>query len=113
MKMDEFSLRRILSNNVRHYRALKNLSQLELAGKLDISTNFLSDIERCKAWLSPLTLVKLAEALDVEPFELLKECKYLEKNEKTLIEEFADDTFVEISRALDKVRKVYLSERAN
>jgi transcriptional regulator with XRE-family HTH domain len=60
--MDEQELRSILSNNIKRCRTRDNLSQTTLAEKLDISTNFLSDIERCKAWISPFTLVKLAAA---------------------------------------------------
>jgi ribosome-binding protein aMBF1 (putative translation factor) len=55
--MKEQELRGILSNNIKRCRLKRNLSQLVLAEKLNISTNFLSDIERCKAWISPNTKV--------------------------------------------------------
>ncbi|GHV84341.1 hypothetical protein AGMMS50212_16810 [Spirochaetia bacterium] len=58
--MDENELRKILSANIKHYRGLRDWSQVKLAEKLDISTNFLADIETGKSWVSSLTLVKLA-----------------------------------------------------
>ena len=63
--MNEQELRGILSNNIKRCRLRNSLSQLALAQKLGISTNFLSDIERCKAWVSPDTLVKLASVLEL------------------------------------------------
>ena len=43
--MEEQELRGVLSGNIKRCRQQKNLSQMALAEKLDISTNFLSDIE--------------------------------------------------------------------
>jgi transcriptional regulator with XRE-family HTH domain len=43
-----------------------------LAAKTDISTNFMADIEAGNTWVSAQTLVKLAQALEIEVFELLK-----------------------------------------
>jgi len=70
--MDELGLRSILSQNIKRLRKRKGFSQEILAEKMGISTNYLSDIEREKNWPSPLSLVKLANALEVEVFELFK-----------------------------------------
>ena len=43
----------------------------KIAEKADISPSFLSDIENGKKWGSFETLVALANALEVEPYELL------------------------------------------
>jgi ribosome-binding protein aMBF1 (putative translation factor) len=110
--MEEQELRFILSQNIKQHRAWNKLSQMELAEKIDISTNFLSDIERCKTWVSPLTLVKLAHVLNIEPYELLKgnhkTTRKLSKEEKIAIENYADDTFLAIKCAFDNVRNQYL-----
>jgi transcriptional regulator with XRE-family HTH domain len=58
--MEERELRGILSANIKRYRGLRDWSQVKLAEKIDISTNFLADIETGKSWISSLTLVKLA-----------------------------------------------------
>jgi transcriptional regulator with XRE-family HTH domain len=70
--MQEQELRAVLAENIKKYRAKRGWSQLVLSEKLDISANFLSEIETGKGWVSPLTLVKLASALEVEVFELFR-----------------------------------------
>lgn len=49
----------------------KNFSQETLAEKAEISPSFLSDIENGKKWGSFETLASLANALEIEPYELL------------------------------------------
>ena len=89
--MEEQELRGILGNNIKRCRQKNNLSQLALAEKIDISTNFLSDIERCKAWISPHTLVKLSSVLGVEPYELFKADALLSEKEKSILKSYADE----------------------
>jgi transcriptional regulator with XRE-family HTH domain len=102
--MDEQELRSILSNNIKRCRVRDNLSQTTLAEKLDISTNFLSDIERCKAWVSPFTLVKLATALNVEPYELLKSDALFTDIEKDILKKYADENLNAIVSVFNKLR---------
>ena len=68
--MEEQEIRALLAENIKKYRNKRGWNQLLLAEKLDISANFLSEIETGKGWVSPLTLVKLANALEVNVFEL-------------------------------------------
>jgi transcriptional regulator with XRE-family HTH domain len=68
--MEERELRAVLAENIKKYRTKRGWNQLFLAEKLDISSNFLSEIETGKGWVSPLTLVKLAKTLEIEVFEL-------------------------------------------
>ena len=70
--MNEESLRNLLSQNIKRYRQRKGWSQAKLAEKMDISTNYLSDIESKRGWVSAFSLVKLANALEIEVFELFK-----------------------------------------
>jgi transcriptional regulator with XRE-family HTH domain len=70
--MTESDLRAILGENLRKYRTLKGFSQAKLAEILDISPNFISDLETGKRWLSSDTLVNFSEVLGVEVYELLK-----------------------------------------
>jgi transcriptional regulator with XRE-family HTH domain len=51
---------------------MKGWSQEKLAEKMGISTNYLSEIETRRGWVSPLSLVKMANALGIEIFELFK-----------------------------------------
>lgn len=68
--MEEKELRTVFAGNIKKFRNRRGWNQLLLAEKLDISSNFLSEIENGKGWVSPLTLVKLANALEIEVFEL-------------------------------------------
>ena len=103
--MEEQELRGILSNNIKRCRFKNNLSQLALADKVDISTNFLSDIERCKAWVSPNTLVKLASVLNIEPYELFKADALLSDKEKNVLQHYADENLKAILSVINQIRE--------
>ena len=103
--MEEQELRGILSNNIKRCRLKNNLSQLALAEKMDISTNFLSDIERCKAWISPNTLVKLASVLNIEPYELFKADALLSSTEKSILQNYADENLKAVLSVMNQLRE--------
>lgn len=68
--MEEKELRAVFAENIKKFRNKRGWNQLLLAEKLEISSNFLSEIETGKGWVSPLTLVKLAKVLEINVFEL-------------------------------------------
>jgi len=68
--MEEKELRAVFAENIKKFRSKRGWNQLLLAEKLEISSNFLSEIETGKGWVSPLTLVKLANILEINVFEL-------------------------------------------
>jgi transcriptional regulator with XRE-family HTH domain len=70
--MDEKECRKVLSDNIKRFRNRLGVSQLTFALDLGISPNFLSNIENGKKWVSPKTLVQLAQALTVAVYELFK-----------------------------------------
>jgi transcriptional regulator with XRE-family HTH domain len=70
--MEEQELKGILGKNIKAFRSLKRLSQADLADKAVISITFLSNIERGNNFPLAGTLCSLAQALDVEVFELFK-----------------------------------------
>ena len=119
--MHEQELRALLAENIKKYRAMRGWSQLKLSEKLDISTNFLSEIENGKGWVSPLTLVKLATALEVEVFELFKpltkttadhpETEKLKRFAKDLsitLEASSADSLKALKKTVERVCKEYL-----
>lgn len=65
--MDYFDLGR----RVKDLRRQQNMTQEELAEKLEISASFLGHIERGTRIASLETLVKLCHALDTDPNQLL------------------------------------------
>jgi len=116
---EEQALKAILSSNLKKYRHRRNWSQFTLAAKIDISTNFMADIEAGNTWVSAQTLVKLAQALEIEVFELLKpqnedtdpKRKKEKDSNKALLGQFSQDLTVvlqeSIEKALNHVKKQY------
>ena len=70
--MTQEQLRSILSENIKIRRKQLNISQSKLAEIINMSSNYITDIENQKTWVSDSTLVKIASALGVEVYELLK-----------------------------------------
>lgn len=62
----------ILGSNVRRLRRKMDLSQEEFGLKFGIDRTYVSGIERGVRNPTLEVVAKLAKALDVEPFELLK-----------------------------------------
>ena len=89
--MTERELLKILSGNIKLYRSRNNWTQAKLAEKINISINFLSDIETGKKWASPITLVKLSEIFSIDVYELLKPTEILPDNVNTLMEKYTED----------------------
>src|SRR5215469_12563936 len=65
-------VRAVLAKNIKELRGRRNWSQADLADKTGLSIVYLSDIERGNKWPYLDTLVKLAEALEIEVYELLR-----------------------------------------
>jgi len=104
--MTERELLKVLSGNIRLYRERYNLTQAELAEKISISINFLSDIETGKKWASPITLVKLADAFSIEVYELLKPIDILPDNVDIFLKKYTEDIY----SAIKDVNKIYTSK---
>ena len=109
--MNEQELRELLSVNIKRFRSRRGWSQAKLAEKLDISTNFLSDIETQKGWVSPLTLVKLAAALDIEVYELFKPENAVSGDLKDVVNKLAHDLTIVITESVEYARKQYTDEK--
>ncbi|MFP3043543.1 helix-turn-helix domain-containing protein [Treponema primitia] len=107
--MEEHDLRRILSANIKRYRGLRGWSQAVLAEKLDLSTNFLADIETGKSWVSSLTLVKLANMLEIEVYELFRPDEAADDETKELMHRFVKDISISFNQSLGKLSQKYLT----
>ena len=116
---EEQALKDTLSSNIKKYRRRRNWSQFALAAKIGISTNFLADIEAGNTWVSAQTLVKLAQAFEIEAFELLKsqneginlQMHQEIDNNKAILVQFSRDLTVvlqeSVEKALDHAKKQY------
>jgi transcriptional regulator with XRE-family HTH domain len=65
-------LREVFAGNLRRLRNAKGLSQDDLAYEAEVSRSYLSQLEKGVFYASLKVVGKLADALDVEPAELLK-----------------------------------------
>ena len=97
--MTEKELRKLFSSNVRQYRNRFKWSQVDLAKKAGVSVNFINDIESEKKWTSPGTLVKLANALDVEAHELLKPPDSFPDNFNSIVRKYTDNIHAAVEDA--------------
>ena len=64
-------LRKVLAQNIKARRSALHITQAKLAEHADISLPHLSDIERCRTWVSDKTLKNLAKTFGMEAWELL------------------------------------------
>ena len=100
--MTESDLRAILGVNIKRFRNFRGLSQAKLAEILDISPNFISELETGKRWLSSDTLIGLAEALDVEVYEFLKPEQAPVDNISTFILDYTERASSSVTGAVVK-----------
>ncbi|ELC8342950.1 helix-turn-helix domain-containing protein [Clostridium perfringens] len=74
MKYDSSNkLQQILSDNIKFYRKRDKISQEKLADLADLDRTFISLIERKKRNISLYTLEKIANALKIDAYLLIKE----------------------------------------
>jgi transcriptional regulator with XRE-family HTH domain len=111
--MTESDLRAIFGENLKKYRTFKGLSQAKLAEILDISPNFISEIETGKRWASSDTLVNFAEVLGVEVYEFLKPPQGPEEELSDFIQSYTQKAATAVSeavvRSLTELRKQYIN----
>ena len=63
-------LKKTFGKNVRYYRFKKKYTQAKLAELLDVSTNYISRVERGQHSASFDVIEELSKILDVEPYKL-------------------------------------------
>ena len=65
-------LREVFATNLRRLRNAKGLSQDDLAYEAEVSRSYLSQLEKGAFYASLKIVGKLADALNIEPADLLK-----------------------------------------
>jgi len=108
--MTEQDLKSILSQNIRKFRNFRKLTQADFAEKINISIPFLSDIENGKKWISPVTLVKMANALNIEAYELLKPDTIIPDNAVNILEKYTADIYHNFGESLNTIHKEYIRQ---
>jgi len=70
MKEKPEKIRQILAQNIKKLRESLGLTQENLAEKTDLSVQTINTIEGCRMWISDKSITRLANALNVEIFQL-------------------------------------------
>ena len=96
--MDVTEIRSVLAKNIKMFRGRRNWSQANLAEKSGLSVVYISDIERGNKWPYLDSLIKLANALEIEIYELLKPEKTLLSGDSSIFRKYS----AEVNAILDK-----------
>jgi len=107
--MTEQELKAIVSTNVKRYRNYREWTQAKLAEKLNISINFLSDIENGKKWISAANIAKFSSILNIEPFELFKPAEASAPDVGALFSRYNNDVVQTVSESLNQTYRYYQS----
>jgi len=68
-EINEKYILQLISNNIKRFRSMHNMSQLNLALNTGLTHNFINDIENCKKGVSYKTLAKFSVVFNVEPYQ--------------------------------------------
>jgi DNA-binding XRE family transcriptional regulator len=109
MAETEEEMRKILSNNLKKYRHDFDLTQVALAKKTGVSTNFINDIEAEKKWASLTTMVKIANVLNVRVYELLKPPNLLPDNLNSILKKYTEN----VQTAIGNINDILLKNEKN
>jgi transcriptional regulator with XRE-family HTH domain len=60
-------------SQIKRIRMQKGISQIELSLRADLSQSFLANLEKGKKLPSVMTIIKIADALEVDPKEFFSE----------------------------------------
>ena len=107
--MTESDIKSLLGQNVRFLRTKRQLSQMQLADKADVTFNFINDIENGKKWVSPATLSKLSVALDFPPYQffLSVQPSLPENDSDKNLEMFSNDILNQINEIMTATLEKY------
>jgi transcriptional regulator with XRE-family HTH domain len=62
----------VIGANIRHYRGEAGLTQEQLAELAGLHRTYIGHVERAEKNVSARNIAKIARALQIEPYELLK-----------------------------------------
>ena len=102
-------LKNTLGQNIKTRRNRNGWSQEELSDKADVSKNTISDIENGQKFARANTLVKLANALKTEVYELVKPESVLPDKNADIIAKYSE----EVREAVEKIGNFYMGNQKN
>lgn len=95
-------VKKLFGNNLKRLRKNKKMSQMQLADIVGMTFTFISDIENGKKWVSPESISKLAEALDVEVYYLFLPEGFVQPDDRNM-----SDFFEEFEKTYLTLKKKY------
>jgi transcriptional regulator with XRE-family HTH domain len=96
------NLREILADNLRKYRRKCGLTQAKLAEKANVSNHFIAMIEIARRFPAPETLDRIAEALNIESWELFSGPPSTDEDIKWLRQSILDDIERVVGEAIER-----------
>ncbi|HIW35546.1 MAG TPA: helix-turn-helix domain-containing protein [Candidatus Treponema faecavium] len=111
--MTEQEVRERLSQNIKRCRALHGWSQVKLAEKLEVSANFIADIETGKSWISSVTLTKLANIFETDVCNLFMPLVTYDDQSREVVDQFARDAVSTVRTSIERLRDEYLKQRGS
>lgn len=97
--MEPNEIKRIFTSNIKKFRLLNGMTQMQLAVAADLSMGFICDLESGKKWGTLETMAKLAKALHVKPYQLLLPEE--DKTEAVYIHEDLSELSQELKKVID------------
>lgn len=67
--MNEEEIRDLFGYNLKRIRKLRNISQIQLAEKVNMAFTFINAIENGKKWVSSESMAKFTKALGIEAYQ--------------------------------------------
>jgi transcriptional regulator with XRE-family HTH domain len=105
--IDGIYVRNLFAKNLKRFRDLLKISQMDLAAASGLAHNFINDIENEKKFVSDETIAKLAKALKVEPYKFfLPGAKVNTQGEDIIAEDFSDS----IGKMIKEYCNVYFKD---
>ena len=96
----------VFGQNIKGFRVFYDLSQEQLAEKMDLSTNTICEIEKGKKFVRAETLVSFAALFNTEVYELFKPETILPDNASGVLVKYCED----VKKATEKIKKIYLGK---
>ena len=103
-------IRHLLAHNMKRIRKRMKISQSELAERCNVSTSFIAEIEIYRKFPSPATLDKIADALNLQPYQLfLDEWNWEIRDQAGLIHYIHGELKQRIMHDIDVVMSPYIT----
>ncbi|GHV70735.1 hypothetical protein AGMMS49928_19650 [Spirochaetia bacterium] len=89
---------------------LHSVSQMTLAAQADLTHTFITDIEGGKKWVSAKTISRLAEALQVEPYQFFLPDIAADEGSSTIFTAYMDDFTDNLQKMVGELKHHYLPD---